>query len=757
MTKLSEREAFSREIKILRQQGNLEPAELVNRALKVGLQPQEILEAIRDQLGHQSAPSTDLTDALTIFVSSLCGHKSSDLILEYTRLPYLLTMQLAVTDAAHRLSFVAGDKQLFEIFRILFVGRGPLIFEYIADIPPATTYGSILCSPPLGLQQPDDKSADGFGGEIVRKLVPYLSEKGTIYWITGRGVVFNPRAKHTLADLKALGLYAAGCIEIAPGAFPGTMIEGVVIALRHEMPKKRFVGSLRDIETAGSTADAFLSGPSRKEGPNWIWLDPDDSRTFSDLEQSRLLQNLMPRGRHTVQPLGTLLHTDKVGKADRPISDTDQAAAFLYIPEYAGSRVTTGLDEQTVDPKAVYRLPIDPKKANPRFLAQLFNSPYGKQLRGNAATGATIQRVSVASLLKMELPVPDIATQERIVRIDSDISLLQAAFHEMRGTIDQDWTALSDIGEKIDGLKAVLDIERQIADWWRELPYPLATIYRRYQVSTDPKERLDALLHFFEMAAVYLAAVGTSHVKALRSDWKDVLPTWLHPTGGAGIERADFGFWINLAAASLKDTNRIASDKELRAKATDIAGPELVQLASTIGQLGKATEVLKVPGQYRNSWKGHGGHMKASDAVRLESELQQSLREFYEITASIFRHLQLVRPGTAEVTDTGFKFQIEKLSGSDPTFQRQLVELAQAAKSNALAFWMCGARTMCRAIPFFRLGAPQRPQETSFYVFNRFVNGGFRWISYQETLEQEFVAPPDDELLGIIALERKAE
>jgi hypothetical protein len=187
----------------------------------------------------------------------------------------------------------------------------------------------------------------------------------------------------------------------------------------------------------------------------------------------------------------------------------------------------------------------------------------------------------------------------------------------MRGRIAQDWSTLTDVGEKKDGLKAVLDVERQIAEWWRELPYPLATIYRRYQVSSEPKERLDTLLHFFEMAAVYLAAVGTSHVRKLRSEWHGVLAKWLHPTGGAGIDRADFGFWINLAAASLKDLNRITSDKELRAEANELAGPEFVQLAGTIGQLAKATELFAVPRSCRNSWKGHGGYMKATDAARL--------------------------------------------------------------------------------------------------------------------------------------------
>ena len=358
----------------------------------------------------------------------------------------------------------------------------------------------------------------------------------------------------------------------------------------------------------------------------------------------------------------------------------------------------------------------------------------------------------------LKLPIPNVATQEQILRIDRDLNLLQAALGEMSATLDQDWTLVPDIMEKIDRLKAVLDIERQIADWWSELPYPLATIYRRYQFSTEPKDRFETLVHFFEMASVYLAAVGTSYVKVLRPDWRDVLAQWLHPSVGAGIERADFGFWINLAAVSLKDTRRIVNDKNLRERAEEIAGPELVEVSRTIGGLGEAMEVLHVAKSYRNSWKGHGGHIKASDAMRLDDELQQSIRKLYEITAPIFRQLQLVRTGMLETTDTENIYEIEKLSGSDPTFQRQKVELERTRprKSHTLAFWMNGARTMCGAMPFFRLGAPQRPEETSFYVFNRVENDGLRWISYQETREQEIVAA-DDELQTIIALGKSAK
>jgi translation initiation factor 6 (eIF-6) len=80
--------------------------------------------------------------------------------------------------------------------------------------------------PPFGVTKSDHKPVDGFGGEIVHKLVPHLSTEGTMYWITARGAFFNSGASEKIADLKKQGLLVAACIEIAPGAIPETMTEG---------------------------------------------------------------------------------------------------------------------------------------------------------------------------------------------------------------------------------------------------------------------------------------------------------------------------------------------------------------------------------------------------------------------------------------------------------------------------------------------------------------------------------------------------
>jgi len=727
------------------------PREIAALAIDSGLTRRDALRHAQRISLFGIPQNLEVFDAVTAFVAELIGHRLCSTILEYTTILSFLSERV-LDGSTSPVTVISRDVAATEVADLMFGEAFAL--QSIEALDVARRYDCVICQPPLG-HRSKEPNADGFGGEVVTSLASFVSDKGQLLWLTSRGVLFAQPAKATFSILEGRGLHVTATIDIPLGGFPGTSIEGVLLVLERRVPQKKLVGALRDEEVASPMASALLKGASKKGGASWAWIEPDESSSYADLENAALLKQLMPRGRFERVLFGDVIGSDTIAKADKPVASNSEATGFLYIPEYAGGRVTADLDSQTVQPKAVYRVPLDTRRVNPRFLATLLNGPYGRKARASAAHGVTIPRVSVASLKSLALPLPDLATQERIARIGSDLALMVSSFDELQDTITHDWTKLADVEGTVDNFKSVLDLERQIQDWWRELPYPLAAIYRRYQIASDPKERLDRVLHFFEVAAVYLAAVGTSHVRALRPDWQERFAKWFHPVGAAGIERADFGFWIVLAGASLKDLSRIASDGKLRAEAADHAGPELVDVAGTIGPLGKTTDILDVVRRYRNSWKGHGGHLKPTDASRLDQELQQYIRDFYEATAQTFRRFRLVRPGLAEITDTGMSFRIDILSGSDPAFQTQTIELDRPCRSRALAFWMAGARAMCRALPFFRLGAPQEPQETSFYVFNRVENGGFRWISYQEAREQEFVAP-DDELLSLIAIQKGA-
>jgi hypothetical protein len=420
------RKTFPRDMETLRRQGRRpDPSEIARLGLKSGLTPREILLEIQDFLEYRHTRSGEIIDALALFITSYCEQSKAKRVLEYASTSSLLTLGLAEHGEGPQLTYISPDP-FAGALQELFKERLTQLIQVIPDVSHGAQFDAIICQPPLGYKPSGVEAADGFGGEVVMQLVPFLAKGGTIHWVTGRGVLFTPRAKKTLSDFDKDGLRVLAAIEVAPAAFPGAMIEGAVIVLRREVPVKKFVGAIRDLETAQPIASALIAGSVRKDGLSWTWLERDDQRTFADLEQARLLRKLTPRGRHETKALGSLLMSDGITKADKPIEDEAQAAPFLFIPEYAGSRVTAELDKQTVKPNAVYRLSVDPAKANPHFLAELLNCPYGKQLRASAAQGATIQRTSAAVLHSLELPIPDLATQGQIARIESDLGLLQA-------------------------------------------------------------------------------------------------------------------------------------------------------------------------------------------------------------------------------------------------------------------------------------------------------------------------------------------
>ena len=698
--------------------------------------------------------SSDIAAAIEDFLATICSKKQGTRSIEYTSSPSVLTASLFERLDGKECQIVVPNADLAEAMNQLFGDEA--ISKSVDEVGLQRVFDIAVCQAPLGYRSRKEK-ADGFGGEIVRSLAPLVSKSGSLIWITARNVTSSASARFTFDKLEEVGLCTIAVMDIPSGGFPGTAVKGSLIIFERGRPAKKFVGVFRDPALAPEMAIALLKGPTKHAGPCWDWVNTDDTRTYGEIEQATLLKKLAPRGPYEVKELGSLMMDEVVSKADKPIPEKSEAARFLYFPEYAGSRVTVDKEESTVNARALYRIPVDTSKVNARFLAALLNGPFGKTLRASAAHGMTIQRISMRDLKGLTLPLPDLTTQDKVARIGSDLSLLVTGLDELHAKVDQDWTSLEEVSERIDELKAVLNIEQRIKKWYRELPYPLATIYRRYQVAKEPKERLDRLLHFFEMAAVYIAAVSTSHVKALSLDWREKFSKWFHPKGLAGIEQTTFGFWTILASTSLKELSRIGSDPELRDVAEDKAGVELIEVARSLEPLRKTRRILDDVRRCRNTLKGHGGYLKDLDAEQHVRDLQQSIRDFYDVSAGVFNQNLLVKTGSVDVIDGVMAYQVNILVGSDPAFESGIAEVNHSVDSHTLAFWKKDADVMCKALPFFRLGVPKRPQETDFYVFNRVVPDGFRWISYHDADEQDFVAD-DHELQSLMdCLKRKRE
>lgn len=141
--------------------------------------------------------------------------------------------------------------------------------------------------------------------------------------------------------------------------------------------------------------------------------------------------------------------------------------------------------------------------------------------------------------------------------------------------------------------------------------------------------------------------------------------------------------------------------------------------------------------------------MKDTDAIRLNGELQTVLRDLFAETAASLRKARLVRIGSCQMRGEHNVYQADLLQGSDPTFKRLPVGSRRRADSGTLAIWYPQFDELVARVPFFRLGAPKDPAESTVYVYNRVETGGLRWVSYQEARDQDILIA-DDGLDGLI-------
>lgn len=711
----------------------LEPHEIVQIAIKSGLSAADALEALRHHSSIGAIHARDPEAPLWAFLARLIDATSPHDILEYSVSAPIIAHKYWQSENGPQYTCVTPDTALQKALDVISQEGGAQYFGSLKDIP-SRHYDLIVLRPPMGGTQEDKANR-----EILFEATRFLRQGDTLIWITQRTAMERWKARNTFEEMRETGMVCTAAIDLPSGTFRDTALPGGVFLFQSSSKGRRFVAALRDSEMASDVVRALYSDPAKKEKLLWAWIDDADYRQFVHIEQERTLRKYRPTWKAEDVKLRDVSIDDNVAKANKLDPTALDSGSWLFLPEYAGSRATSILDDQTVKASSVFALQLDSSRVNARFLVRIINSAYGRRLREYSARGATIQRLKKEDILELTVPLPVKSEQDRIARLDSELAAVRAEIEDLDASLDRTGDALDVAEKEIGQMKEVFDIDQQIASWWRELPYPLAVVYRRYCVLEDSKERFEALIHFFELTSIFVAQIGVSHALALREDAEAQLKNWFYPKQGSSIEHAGFGLWCMVGRQSLKAVNQVVSDPELKSNAEAKAGLALLQAAEELSGVRRPIEPLDEARRLRNDWVGHGGRPRRCDYEAIVKELEAPLRELFESTSRLFRRLLLVRVGRADVMDDGIRHDIELLIGSDPRFAQDKVEVRKPIRRGELAFWLRGAAAMCPAVPLIRLETPDEPGQTAVYALNRARQGEFRWVSYEEAPTPEIV------------------
>ena len=724
--------------------GQVRAADLLEFKSTHSLTDSQILDLVDEHVLRQGWMKNSTPEVLLNFFGVLQEQFQSKKIFEYGAYgssfgARLLDKwpQLSLTYSAHGDQFSVFFEKLFE--------NGSEVLGEVDLAHHNGKYDVVLCDPPLGMKHLIGKGQ--FDESVVQNCAKLVSDRGLLIWLTARNVQFVDSRRSFVANLKTFGLSVLANIDVPSGAFSNaSSIPGVLLVFSRKEYDRKLVANVREVSSHVDLIRSLLNPKNHSDGKYWRWIACTDDRTFAHLEYEASIAEALPKGIYNLVPLQDLVAESESfrTKADK---DLDADASYIFLPEMPRMDVSISIDDLKT-PARNWAIQIDRNKVRPDFLSWVFNSNYGRLERERLSVGATILRLNRGAISQLNLPIPDLKSQNLIMELESKSRAMTSYIEGIQAGLASDWSKLSTTRNDLDRLVSGTDVRSRLENWHNELPYPLATIYRRYITSKDPKEGFEALLHFYEVAAVFFATLGLSYVKRLSGNRE--IQKWLIPSSGATLKRTDFNFWIDAASGSLKKISSILRNKVKTDEAKTNAGTVVVENARFISQFRKVRVSFEAAKKIRNNTKGHGGFVKKSDAEIFKGQLEKILIEFFSEAQSVFQKCTLVKGGPLNYLENNeFDASIELLKGSDPQLETKTIRVSSPFKTGGLGFWFEGSTSICPALPFFKFSTSQIDERSTVYVYNRQEKEGLRWVSFDRASDQE-IFEDDADILTLL-------
>ncbi len=554
----------------------VDPAKLAERLKSLGIsipteQLPDLIPTILQAFGGRNAGHLHVPPVLSDVVAKLLDNRSARTICDpWAGLGTMLAIAQRATSSRRCIAFNLNASE-GELAKALFpqvewsIGQPLTLLSKLND--PIDVFVSCL---PFGARTNEslelaDTSGnpvelkDDLGNLILAAAMARLSDNGVGIFVVPTSFFFAERS--VLKRFAELGFNVDAALALPPGSFaPYASISTYLLALTKSPKKPMFVAQLSsDPNTNSQILANFANGVEGGAVELGRYVDALEFRSIDSLRADDYFESASKQIGFPAVVLEDLASAINLGRYGEDFK-FPEASNAVFVPMIGQSDVVASIDDLSLKAQNYAQVLIDPSKSHATFIAQSLNSELGKKIREWGKSGTTIPKLNKQTLKKLQIFIPDLATQRKMLEIEARLSAeenillsLQNDLSELRRELWRNPRLADTVSNRLDdfSIRIAGDMKEQASigldQWFETIPFPLASILRAWQAtpSDDYKTKHEHLLHFFEATAEFISVIllsAFSGNEALYASHKEKLKEAMAKQN-LSFQRATFGTW----------------------------------------------------------------------------------------------------------------------------------------------------------------------------------------------------------------------
>lgn len=594
---------------------------------------------------------------------------------------------------------------------------------------------------------------DDLGNLILAAATARLSDNGVGIFVVPTSFFFAERS--VLKRFDELGFNVDAAFALPPGSFaPYASISTYLVVLKKATTKSMFVAQLSGDPNTNSQILANFA--NRVEGGAVELGRYVEALNFRGIDSLRVGDYFESASKQIGFPAVVLEDLATAINLGRHGSDFKfpEASNAVFVPMIGHRNVMASIDGLSLKAQNYAQVVIDPSKSHATFIAQFLNSELGKKIREWGKSGTTIPKLNKQALKKLQVFIPDLATQRKMLEIEARISAeenillsLQNDLSEFRRDLWRNPRSAETVSDRLDefSIRVAGNPKEQASigldQWFETIPFPIASILRAWQAtpSDDYKTKHEHLLHFFEATAEFLSVIllsAFSGNEALYAPHKEKLKEAMAKQN-LSFQRATFGTWKLVVEYLGKQTRALLQEsgkepddaKNNRAICESIFADSTLKLPTLLSSKDIAT-VLGATNKMRNDWSGHGGVVGQEEAKLRNEQLLGQVEKLRQAMSDVWDRAVIVNALHCRPRRGVFENEIAILKGSNSEFLKESRAMATWLDVDSLYIINGDQSGALKLLPLVQVSASPGTAKNACYFFNRTEREGARFVSY---------------------------